>query len=335
MADLLLCGYFGSGNLGDELILSAIQKNFHSGVRTFTAKPSSFFSLKFLFQFTRLIFQRRRAALFPGGEIFQERTSLRNIKAWSFFVFILRFLRIPVFFSGQAVQNDIRDPLNRKLVRKVFHSAAYVRYRDSLPGDPLLPNTSAAPDPVFTSNLNERKDQISKTVLLCLKHGLDINVLKAFSEIILQECPDHEFWFMPFHQKQDMSLWPELVRFFPQNKLRKREWGGEPSNGLKIFSEADFCVCMRYHSAVLALLYNKKFITLETDNRLQPLLDPIGMRNRTCSGDWFDPLKSRAILKNALKMSVEYFGITDQIQKKAGQAHSSLQTALEKLLGKL
>lgn len=127
MANVLLAGYFGSGNLGDDAILAGFCNNLgpgfditvmsgapeetyrHFGFRAIPRKDSKAFDEAL---------SKADALIFPGGSIFQDVTSVRSVGYYSQIVRKAKKARKRVYLLAQGV-----GPLNRFLGKRMAASA--------------------------------------------------------------------------------------------------------------------------------------------------------------------------------------------------------------------
>lgn len=138
-ARLLLAGYFGCGNLGDDAILLGFLEGIrdkHYELLTLSGSPDRIMNSYGLRGIPRLDFNEVNKALeevdalvFPGGSIFQDVTSLRSVGYYYKLVANARRKKKKVIMLGQGV-----GPLNRAfgkmLTAKAFNMADAIAVRD-------------------------------------------------------------------------------------------------------------------------------------------------------------------------------------------------------------
>lgn len=259
---LLLSGYLGQSNLGDELILSTFRPS--CGIPSEVLKgrrrsPCSVF-LEFL--------RRADACLvFPGGEVFQDRTSLASLLFYAGQVLAARLAGRRVFLLFQGWPQDL-SVLGRLVARWVFGQAEFVSFRDRrVPpeGLPLRREAMVSADPVF----------LLRPVVRRRREGLICALGRPKDR--------HEF-----------AAWPRLVRlvrrilgaervvlaaFHPDDARWAREaaedlgvpWedlSADPVSAVERFASFRFALCGRYHAAVLAVVQGMGWLGLDRDGRL-------------------------------------------------------------------
>lgn len=142
---ILLCGYFGCGNLGDDAILVGLSESITDLDVKFTmlsGAPDETFRLYGMRSIPRLDLKRVRETIqeadyivFPGGSIFQDVTSVRSAAYYNSIVKHAKKYRKKVFMLGQGV-GPLRTYMGRRFAASAFNLADEVVVRD--PGSMAL-----------------------------------------------------------------------------------------------------------------------------------------------------------------------------------------------------
>lgn len=136
-AELLLCGYYGFGNMGDDILLRRAilraQNQFPElsvgaltlsprkdtrrfGVRCFSRRlPLALFACKHL--------------VFGGGTLLQENTSLRSLCYYSALILLAKRLGVRTYLWGNGVDTP-RSPFGRYLMHSALDACDYIGLRD-------------------------------------------------------------------------------------------------------------------------------------------------------------------------------------------------------------
>ncbi|MBX3096837.1 MAG: polysaccharide pyruvyl transferase family protein [Fimbriimonadaceae bacterium] len=207
-ARLLLAGYFGCGNLGDDAILLG----FLEGIKdkpyeliTLSGSPDRMMNSYGLRGIPRLDFNEVNKAIdevdalvFPGGSIFQDVTSMRSVGYYYKLVANAKRKKKKVILLGQGV-----GPLNRTfgkmLTAKAFNMADVVVVRDPASGQVAKqlgmknsPRSAAdmaflLPKPQISEDSNRYGVAGMKTIGVSIRpHGKDKG--KAVSSIFAEVC---------------------------------------------------------------------------------------------------------------------------------------------------
>jgi polysaccharide pyruvyl transferase CsaB len=183
---VLLAGYFGFGNLGDELIAEAAVDNLtllgvaRERMAVLSNDPDDSSSRLGIRAFNRWnmasvlgAIGASRALIFPGGGIFQDASSARSsIYYWS----LIRAARLKCVPTGALAQSvgPLRGPLAKKLARDALSVCKYVSVRDSASADVLSSmglKYDATYDPVLGLELQQAVSR--KTMLVNVRPGCD------------------------------------------------------------------------------------------------------------------------------------------------------------------
>jgi polysaccharide pyruvyl transferase CsaB len=138
LAHLLLAGYFGSGNLGDDAILLGFAHNLGPGfeLTVMSGSPEETFRHHGLRSIPRKDFKAFDEALkscdalvFPGGSIFQDVTSLKSIAYYGQLVKKAKAAGKKVFLLAQGV-GPVTRFFGRRIAASSFACADVVTVRD-------------------------------------------------------------------------------------------------------------------------------------------------------------------------------------------------------------
>lgn len=136
---LLLAGYFGCGNLGDDAILLGFLNGIRDQkfeIKALTANVEGLMRQYGLQGVYRKDFNAIKSAIdecdalvFPGGSIFQDVTSTRSVAYYSKLVTDAKKAKKQVFLLGQGV-GPLNGFLGKRLAASAFNSADSVALRD-------------------------------------------------------------------------------------------------------------------------------------------------------------------------------------------------------------
>ena len=139
MANLVLAGYFGSGNLGDDAILlgfiHGLGKTSHS-VKVMSGNPEETYRLYGIEAFDRRDmgpFKKHMAEadalVFPGGSIFQDSSSVRSVAYYGNLVKVAKSLGKKVVMLGQGI-GPLTSYLGKRWAASAFNMADAIVVRD-------------------------------------------------------------------------------------------------------------------------------------------------------------------------------------------------------------
>jgi len=296
---VVISGYYGFDNLGDELILqSIIQQLHHIEGHTFDITVLSYNPPKTAGQYNVLAIDRTsfvdivdalsQAHLFisGGGGLFQDATGLASPFYYGGLILLARYFQIPVFFWSQGV-GPLRSLPARWMTafslrwceKVTVRDIASARWVERITG--TMPEITA--DPVWQLDMaaypQKEKDTRFYTVGLSLRPWKDltdkrITGLAGFFKrwATLQDKPVR-FLLFPFQEDTDFPVLQQfrdamnaagfnnVCHWVSQNVL------------IHSLSECDVFFGMRYHSLLLALLNHVPIYGLIYDPKVEQLVD--------------------------------------------------------------
>ncbi|MDX2065480.1 MAG: polysaccharide pyruvyl transferase CsaB [Fimbriimonadaceae bacterium] len=136
---MLLAGYIGCGNLGDDAIMLGYAEELRKHnveARTTSGRPEETSQVHGVSAIPRRSMAAFKEALaevdalvFPGGSIFQDSTSVRSVFYYANLVKLAKKAGKRVILTGQGV-GPLRTGCGRSLTARAFESADYIAVRD-------------------------------------------------------------------------------------------------------------------------------------------------------------------------------------------------------------
>jgi polysaccharide pyruvyl transferase CsaB len=179
--DVLLAGYFGFGNLGDELLAESAVKNLaecgvpREKISILSGRPaesranfgiSSFDRWK-ITDVSRAL-DMSRCVIFPGGGIFQDTTSVKSCVYYWGLIRAARMKSVPVAAIGQSV-GPFACTVSKFLARDALGKCGYIAVRDDASSEVVSSmgiRCGAMPDPVMSLDVPENGGREACAVLL-------------------------------------------------------------------------------------------------------------------------------------------------------------------------
>lgn len=331
---VLISGYYGFDNLGDEAILEELVAELKRIVSAddivvlsanpeLTARRYGVRSIqrKNFGEYWNLLTQAR-LFISGGGGLFQNTKTLGSILFYGMQILMAKAHNVPSLIYAQGI-----GPLNGKLAenicRQFFSQASQITVRDdasmSILKDWQLPATRTA-DPVWNlepqtapqailDQLGQTQAKKSGLVGLSLRpsHELTDAHLKSLSEglfMILDES--QQIVLLPLQTEQDLpllkkfqTLWSERGRRSILLDVSSIEY---PSQWAALFSKFDFVVAMRLHALIFALKMGLPVAGIAYDPKVTQLLAEFEQSCLILTKEsepelWIDGLKS---FKNSL-----------------------------------
>ena len=288
--DIILCGYYGYGNLGDESLLSVIireLRNRDPGVRicvlsAHPKKTASFHMVDAIHRFDLVGIRRKmkkaKLFLFGGGSLLQDKTSNRSL---SYYIHMLRMAKksgakIAVFANG--VGPVLREK-NRARVGDALSLADTLSFRDvsslrfcrkhcpeknpRLVFDPVILETNA--------DVNVKKENFF--VVIPKKTTADGE--KCLKRAILRTITEKGFHpvFLSLFAAEDGEYAKGLAHEFGAEYVLCRE----AETCVSYLSRARFLVSSRLHGLVYATAAGCPMIAFTDDVKLLSYMETIGL----------------------------------------------------------
>ncbi|MCX5776721.1 MAG: polysaccharide pyruvyl transferase CsaB [Candidatus Firestonebacteria bacterium] len=280
---ILIFGYFGFKNLGDELILLSLVKNLEeSGDITVlsespeeTAKELSVKAVN-RWNLPGVLCQiiRAKAVVGGGGGLFQNKTSSASL-----FYYLLLILLAKMFFKRVVLLSQGIGPIYGKwpryFSRIILNLTDSITVRDSgsfreLKILGVKKDVVVAADAVFALNFissDGKKPNNGKVGVALRKFDDYLFYVEKLREV-KEELKNSEktgFVFYPFHLPEDIITGEEVSL---KTKLEDL---------LCEFSTLDLVVGARYHSLLLAYALRKPFIGINVDTKIKYFCETHGM----------------------------------------------------------
>ena len=305
--NIMLSGFYGFGNLGDEAILEELivelsQLTDRENIVVLSNDPKNteaIFGVKAydrwnLFQIYNL-FQRTRLFVSGGGGLFQDSSSWRSVFYYATLHHLARLAGVETLVYAQGL-GPLNLPFSRFLTKCSFSLADKITVRDDRSKQWLehyrIPAVKTAdpvwclkPGPVpnnFSEELKKRRKGDNHLLIgLSLREvsHLDKNTQDELIEALLESLPSGSVLVPLVMQKEkDASLLTKLADEW-------KEKGGDvldmvelekPSSWLAVIGSLDLVIGMRLHSLIMALSSEVPTIGLSYDPKVENVMKEFG-----------------------------------------------------------
>lgn len=303
--DILLSGYYGMGNLGDEAILEAIVQHLRElvpGIRiAVLSGPHSDIPKQLgLHSYDRwsskeidVAIRRSSVVCSGGGSLLQDITDDITVPYYLSIVEQALSLSKQVVIYAQGL-GPLNKSMSREAVAKVLPRAACVTFRDQSSGElyERLCTTSSyqiACDPVF--GLDVRVTSRARTSIEMIHEeangrpivGLSLKDWTRVDEHTwirtlrrIQQEFEAFYVAIPFHSRFDRDLTCLIRDSLSPNGIRMLEGGMLPSEWIEVIRHFDMMMGVRYHSLVLATNAGVPSIGFSYDPKVASLTELLG-----------------------------------------------------------
>jgi len=280
----LFIGYYGRNNLGDDLMLEQLytegsyvflqDNNFYSFIPKEKQIVLSKKIIKKTFQKVYFLILLKlkglRQLTFGGGTQFSSNSS--KYTQIDNFLLVLISKALNIFVKADSVGiGAIKS--NDKTLIKTLKLFDFISVRDKTSSFKLKNiNHTLTKDLVYKINFN--KQQVIKNKILITATGPVLRRNKFYTENYLSFLDIHidrnetEIYYCIFQKGEDDFIFHILKKRFPKLKILKIATKEEVES---VYSKAKFVVGMRYHSLILADIFDVPFVGFSYDDKVKDL----------------------------------------------------------------
>lgn len=317
---VLLCGYYGFGNGGDEALLATLIQMLPQDVTpvVMSATPAKTANQHHvatcdrnnLFQVLSLMF-KAKGFVWGGGSLIQDSSSWASPLFYIFWMTFAQLLGLKTVAWAQGI-GPLRRGWIEAIARRSFSACTALSTRDSGSAQ-LLEKWSLeyqlAPDPVWslagTQSLPSDSESSKRVAVVLRSHPLLTDErLKVLTEALktFEENTQAQILLLPFQRSLDYDIAVNIQDQLSENaELLMLE---EPSQLKGIFQSVDLTIGMRLHALIMAAAEGCNCFALSYDpkvTRLMEDLDLQGYELETLPSDsvyianhWQQTLKAKA-----------------------------------------
>lgn len=341
MKKVILAGYYGFGNLGDEAILEMAinqilditdKKNITvlSGNREVTKNK---YNVNTIDRYNVLSIMgkllKSDALVFGGGSLLQDITSKRSIYYYLFLIRLAKLMNNKVIMLSQGI-GPIINETSRKAVQSTLKYIDYITVRDKHSKE-YLESIGMNEEKIFLStdpviNLRAGKNYNSKSsskkkVCFSLRNWKNADVSGKISELAKMLIEKNiECCFIPFYYKEDLELINDVEKELKDTATYYKE-KLTTDEAFDIIRSMDVLVGVRLHSLIFAAAANVPFAAVSYDHKVDHFASSVNM-NVSCSIDNIDVIS----LYNEIIEKIEN---GDEEKKKLSQSVADLRELIK------
>lgn len=289
---IVLSGYYGFDNVGDEAILLSIitalrkeqptaeitvlSNNPDKTAKTYGVAAVNRWKMKEISK----VLKTADGLISGGGSLLQDQTGMKTIPYYCLIMRMAKFHKTPVFIYAQGM-GPIRHPLSRKLTKFTLNRVDRVTLRDEASKELLneigvKQEMTLVPDPVigldsssFRSEWLERQSYEDGYLSVSIRDWpseVDFMQKVADGLDLLAEA-GHTIVFVPMHDIHDEKTSYKLVKMMKQKSVVA------PGNlsieeKVAIIGKSDLLIGMRLHSLIFSAIEATPFIALSYDPKI-------------------------------------------------------------------
>ncbi len=352
MSDILICGYYGFKNSGDDALLLSIinqlkkqkkdikitvlSKNPQETEKIYNVKAvkrDNIFSLICSLFSCRML-------LLGGGTLIQDGTSTKSL------LYYLYIIRIAQLFGKKIMlySNGIGplDESNRGITKKILNRVNLITLRDKISLDELEKTGVNKPAIILTAdsafcidcentpgieNYKKQCEIPDGKKYFCIAVRNHNKLSENFCEYMAKACDyicekyDCYPVFLPFQKKNDSEI-TEMVRKMMKNKSGIADTEYDVSVLLDFMSDSQLCIGMRLHSLIYSAICKIPLIGLVYDPKVTGFMDYIGQKH--C-------LNAEDLIYDKLVNEIDYcFANCEDIKKELEQNLKKMKSLAQK-----
>lgn len=308
MKKIVLSGYYGFNNAGDEAVLYAIINS----IRKFNEKieiivlsnnpeqTAKLYNVKAVNRWkTGEIFRTIKNSdllISGGGSLLQDVTSKNGILYYLGVIFLAKLLKKPVLIYSQGI-GPVNLKRNRSLTALILNRVNCLTVRDSGSKKDLLEmgvkkDIIVSADPVLGISSDEIKIEKGKELLERVNVNINDGKIMGVSirpwntndisiKALAQAC-DYlalQGWqvvFIPMHFPEDIQASREVAKHMKEKYFLLKE-NYTPEETLCIYKAVDMVMGMRLHSLVMAAVVEKPLVAVSYDPKVNRFMEQLGI----------------------------------------------------------
>lgn len=300
MKHIVLSGYYGFNNAGDEAVLKSIvndlyAQDLHLKLTVLSNQPKEtmiYYRAQSInrWDIKALIKTLKEADLLisGGGSLLQDVTSPHGFLYYLGVIGLAKLLKVPVMIYAQGL-GPLNRPLSRWLSGSVLRFVNYATFRDE---DSLrlfnslghkMPEASLCFDPVLGYEPQELPSLLGentsgkKRLLFALRawQGLNSDLFKKAIKALEDE---YEIYLLPMHKGSDTHF-AKLILHKTDTKAVLLRDDYSLDELMSLFKEVDIVVSMRLHGLIMAANQKKPILALSYDPKCDSFMKSLGDSN--------------------------------------------------------
>lgn len=312
MTNVVISGYYGFKNFGDEAILSILNDHFKklgAKITVITSNPEytqkkdtvetvKTFDIKNIIK----VLNNSDVLVSGGGSLLQDVTSIKSLIYYSFIIFLALIMRKKVLIFAQGI-GPLNSKISQFIVKNLLKHASFVSVRDEKSLKLLTDwkiNAKLVCDPIFSIEIPnvEKEDKLiiqlrsfatlNDEFLEKLAQNINMNFANSKIEILsLQDCLDKEV--CEQFNKRLKNANPNI------NTTLKTDL--EPKEIIRTISSAKYLIAMRFHAILTGVKAGVKTLAINYDTKVENLakefeLPILNLSQKNIFDEEFDKLKN-------------------------------------------
>lgn len=347
MKKIVLSGYYGFNNIGDEAVLAAmiqsLQKEIPDVMITVLSndpmKTEKQYGVKAVnrWRLEQIISGLRDCDLFisGGGSLLQDVTGKKSILYYLALIYLALIWKKKVMIYAQGI-GPVQRPWAKKLMGRVLNKVDLITVRDEVSRDDLAlvgvcrPPIVVTVDPVMgweeprgrplPESLQSLPWDEGKFVGISLRHwpGLDLGELADLCDHLVQQ--GFQMIFLPFHFPGDICVCRDVAKLMKEESYLIKD-NLSSAEMMNVVGKMHLVIGMRLHALIMAGTQGIPFVSISYDPKVERFARLMGqvaacsVENMSCSD----------LKKSVEQILRDYSLIKESLLKKAEACRSEAQ----------
>lgn len=289
---VVISGYYGFGNFGDEAILSVLisrLKKMGLEIVVLSSNPRKTSMEYFVnsiksFDFHQVsgLLKQSDILISGGGSLLQDVTSVKSLLYYLWVIFTALRYKKKVIIFAQGI-GPIRNKIAQFFTAKILKKCAYVSVRDKKSLDLLSSwgiNAELLCDPIFSLNLNRNNERGVLGVQLRDFATLNDNLLNKLARQIVKDFWDKKIEIFSFQDAIDLNVCKRFEKILKSlNPKIKTEIVHGLSNEeiISKMSKLEYMIAMRFHALIVAMKMGIRSVGINYDVKVEKLAHEAGI----------------------------------------------------------
>jgi polysaccharide pyruvyl transferase CsaB len=305
MKRILISGYFGFNNLGDEAILNSMIQMIKelvpdAKIIVLSNSPESTkvkYDTESIYRYDifKIMSEMKKSDIFisGGGSLLQDVTSLRSVPYYLGLIFLALIFQMKTIFFAQGV-GPVKNKVFRFLIEKVLNRVDYISVRDDKSKTFLEKlgikknKINSIDDPVFALNISnleldqkEKKDDEIKNIGISVRNWHQNSYLDSLADFLntLGEKNNISITIIPFHQGKDVEISKKLQGMLEVDS-RLRSYTDNLDEVNEFYKKLDLFIGVRLHSLIFSVVNGIPFIGISYDPKTDSLIEEMGYQDK-------------------------------------------------------
>lgn len=286
--NILISGYYGFDNFGDEAILGVLTnklKDLDTNIRVLSSNPRKTAELydvssTYFFNLVQVILKIKECDVLisGGGSLLQDVTSLKSLLYYLFVIGMALCFGKKVIIFAQGL-GPINNKFGALLTKEILKKCSLVMVRDRK--SKMILNkweieADLVCDPLFDITLPETTPSDKVGIQLRSFKTLKEKLLVKLAQQVNKEFSDKEIEIYSFQDSLDLDVCKRFEKIFksinPQIKTNLI-FNQTSQEILDKISKLDYMIAMRFHANLIALKYGIKTLAVCYDIKVEKLAE--------------------------------------------------------------